>query len=183
MINQSSDEKDENLLHRSRFNSAAYGELYQRYAGPIYRFLLRRLNGQPEVAKDLTQETFARAFQHRDRFEYRGHNYGAYLYTIARRLLANYYRRPKPVSLDQLERQFVSQVSIEDVYARREIWEALNRLNEIDRRILFMKYHDGRSVREIATEVGKSENAVKLILSRSRERIRRRLGLQSRRRS
>ena len=182
-MNNFKKKEDRDLIKRSKFDPAAYGELYQRYAGVIYRFLLRRLGGNQEVAKDLTQETFARAFDHRNRFVYRGHNYGAYLFTVARRLLANYYRKPKTVSLDDMERQFASPFSTEDGYMRREVWEALNTLPAIDRQVLLMKYRQGYSVRYIARVINKSENAVKLILSRAREKVRRSLGLRSRRKS
>ncbi len=164
-------------------DESVYGDLYRQYAGEIYRFLLSRLSGDRETAEDILQETFVRAFRYRKSFGYKGFNYRAYLYTIARRLLANYYRRPKPLSLEELERQFVSSQSVEDTNMRREIWEALNSLSSLERKILLMKYREGCSIRKISEEVDKSENAVKLILSRAREKIRKRVGLDPKRRS
>jgi RNA polymerase sigma-70 factor (ECF subfamily) len=69
------------------------GELYDRYAEAILAFLVRR-TWEPEVALDLLGETFALALESRDRF--RGDDRevaGAWLYGIARHLLADHFRR------------------------------------------------------------------------------------------
>ena len=69
------------------------GELYDRYAEAILAFLVRR-TWDPEVAVDILAETFALALEGRHRFRGRDRDAaGAWLYGIARHLLADHFRR------------------------------------------------------------------------------------------
>ena len=46
----------------------AFQKTYEKYAQPVYRFLLS-LAGSEDLAEELLQETFYQAFQHIDQFE------------------------------------------------------------------------------------------------------------------
>jgi RNA polymerase sigma-70 factor (ECF subfamily) len=69
---------------------AALNDLMERHAGPLYQFLFRML-GNEDDANDLAQETFARVYQNRQRFD--GRKFTTWLYTIASNLAKNEYRR------------------------------------------------------------------------------------------
>jgi RNA polymerase sigma factor (sigma-70 family) len=86
---------DAALLKSSRSDPAAFRELYDRYARPVYGFHLRRTS-EPEAAHDLTAETFAQAWLARKHFrdEVDG-SAGPWLYGIARNLVANSVRRKR----------------------------------------------------------------------------------------
>jgi RNA polymerase sigma-70 factor (ECF subfamily) len=80
-------------MKASRSDPAAFRELYERYARPVYGFHLRRTS-EPEAAHDLTAETFAQAWLARGRFrDDSGGSAGPWLYGIARNLLASSVRR------------------------------------------------------------------------------------------
>jgi RNA polymerase sigma factor (sigma-70 family) len=84
---------DAALVNDSRSDPAAFRELYERYARPVYGFHLRRTR-EPEAAHDLTAETFAQAWLGRKRFrDDAGGSAGPWLYGIARNLLASSVRR------------------------------------------------------------------------------------------
>jgi RNA polymerase sigma factor (sigma-70 family) len=84
---------DAALVRASRRDPAAFRELYERYARPVYGFHLRRTR-EPEAAHDLTAETFAQAWLVRKRFrDDAGGSAGPWLYGIARNLLASSVRR------------------------------------------------------------------------------------------
>ena len=53
---------DSALLRRARGDAEAFGAFYRRHARAVYRSLLGAC-GDPDVALDLTAETFARALQ------------------------------------------------------------------------------------------------------------------------
>ena len=79
-------------LRESARTPTAFTGVYEAMASELLAFLLRR-TFDVEVARDLTAETFARAFEHRGRF--RGDTdaeASAWLYGIARNLLARYAR-------------------------------------------------------------------------------------------
>jgi RNA polymerase sigma factor (sigma-70 family) len=84
---------DAALMRASRSDPAAFRELYERYARPVYGFHLARTR-EPEAAHDLTAETFAQAWLGRKRFrDDAGGSARPWLYGIARNLVANSVRR------------------------------------------------------------------------------------------
>src|SRR5882757_1991706 len=86
---------DAALLRASRRDAAPFRDLYERYAGPVYGFHLRRTRDE-HAALDFTAETFAQAWLHRSRFrDEAGGSAGPWLYGIARNLLAHSVRKRK----------------------------------------------------------------------------------------
>jgi RNA polymerase sigma-70 factor (ECF subfamily) len=71
-------------------HDAALNALMERHAGPVYQFLFRMLNDE-EDANDFAQETFARVYRYRDRYD--GGKFTTWLYTIASNLARSEYRR------------------------------------------------------------------------------------------
>jgi len=71
-------------------HGAGLNDLMERHAGPVYQFLFRML-GDEEDANDCAQETFARVYRHRERYD--GGKFTSWLYTIAANLAKNEYRR------------------------------------------------------------------------------------------
>jgi len=71
-------------------HDAALNDLMERHAGPLYQFLFRMLNHE-EDANDFAQETFARVYRYRERYD--GGKFTTWLYTIASNLARSEYRR------------------------------------------------------------------------------------------
>jgi RNA polymerase sigma-70 factor (ECF subfamily) len=91
MENVDTTEQDRADMERlAEGHDAALNALMERHAGPIYQFLFRMLNDE-EDANDLAQETFARVYKHRER--YNGGKFTTWLYTIASNLARNEFRR------------------------------------------------------------------------------------------
>jgi RNA polymerase sigma factor (sigma-70 family) len=105
---------DEALLQSGDLED--FGRFYDRYVKALLAFFQRRV-GDPEVAADLTAETFAAAMVSRGRYRARTATAAAWLFAIAQHKLADYYRRgaaehrmrerlgmdPVPVSADDAE--------------------------------------------------------------------------------
>jgi RNA polymerase sigma-70 factor (ECF subfamily) len=70
----------------------AFGEFYERHAGPLAAYVGRRAR-RPEVVFDLVAETFARALEHRRAYDPRKGPAVAWLFAIARHLMADAERR------------------------------------------------------------------------------------------
>jgi len=85
-------QSDEELLDRTADEPEAFGAFYRRHVGGVLAFFRRR-TGDTQLALDLTGETFARALEHADRSRASGRSAVAWLYTIARNLLSDSYRR------------------------------------------------------------------------------------------
>ena len=153
--------------------SARFAEIYSKHAKQVLMYFARRIGDSKDVAEDLMQETFLRAFSHFKTFQDRGFSYLTYLLTIAHNVLANHFRPKRSVPLEEAEEL---PGKVDDKTISREIdvkalWLAIQDLSEAEREVLFMKYQEDLPVRDIAARCGRTENSVKLLLSRSRKKL------------
>jgi RNA polymerase sigma-70 factor (ECF subfamily) len=152
-------------------NKEQFSRIYTQYFRDIQAFFRHRIRPDT-VSEDLAQEVFVRAFSHLRSFEPSGASYKTYLFRIAHNLLVNHYRDAKPT------RELLPDDNVEDLRAR---WEKQIDCQELighsalttsEQEALRLKYHDGLRTAEIAKKMGKSQNAVKLHLSRGRAKLR-----------
>ena len=87
-----SKEEAELIRRAQKGDTAAFSEIYRRCQPAIYRYVVLRV-GSAATAEDLTSEVFVRLVDKIDRFKYRGRPLLAWLYTIARNLVADHPRR------------------------------------------------------------------------------------------
>lgn len=163
---------DIDIIKRAKINPQAFQEIYIKYADKIYNYFWYRTGHQKEVAENLMQETFIKAFQHLPRFQIREYSYLTYLLTIAHNILVNYYRTHRLIPLEE-----VGDVPIEITHSvhrkleAEKLWQALQSLSVTERDAILMRYQQEMPIKEIARVMGKSENAVKLLLSRTRKKL------------
>lgn len=153
-------------------------ELYERYSGPVFDYLLR-VSGDRPLADELTGETFYRAMLALDGF--RGEaSVKTWLLRIARNLyLRRAEREQRSVSLEDLEERgllFAAQhADPERELLRQErsraIQGALLSLRESDRSILLLSAREDLSCRQIGEVLDISVTAVKVRLYRARRRL------------
>lgn len=88
-------EADELLRRAGTGDEEAFAALYRRFQGPVHRFAWR-MTGSRETAEDVTQETFLALLRGPTRYDASRGPLGAYLYGIARNLLARRLGRDRP---------------------------------------------------------------------------------------
>lgn len=157
--------EEQALLVAARENPEVFAELYQRYLGAIYRYLLARTGNRAE-AEDLTQETFLRAYRALHTYQPRGLPFLAWLLRIARNAAIDAGRRATvertrfsalhPPSLP-------TQESIDDQLLLEQL---LRRLSPEKQELLALRFAAGLSTGEIAALLGKSEGAIRKQLFR-----------------
>jgi RNA polymerase sigma factor (sigma-70 family) len=169
--------QSEPALRRSRSDSAAFVEVYDRHWQRLLVFLTRR-TFDPHVALDLTAETLAQAFAGRRRF--RGTSDAeeqAWLFAIARNQLSRYLRR------GSVERRAVQKLGIEipamspDDEARIQdlaelgdlraaVAEAMRTLSEDQRAAVQLRVVDELPYGEVAERLSISEQTARARVSR-----------------
>ena len=97
------------------------------------------------MAEDITQEAFLRFFN--SDYKVRGKEL-AYLYTIARNLCIDEYRRIKPVCLSETD-EGVEQSFEDETILHTELKHALDRLDEEDRELMLLRYVNEENVSDI----------------------------------
>ena len=176
-----------------RGDAAAFERLVSERSGDVYA-LLYRLTADAEEARDLTQETFLRAFQSISRF--RGEaNLKTWLYRIAINQARNRWRwwrrrrRDATVSLDGSDRPDEQALTVrlrneaavdpeqETLAHEREqqLREALLGLRRSYREAVILRDVEGFSYEEIAATLQINIGTVKSRLSRGRLELRRKL--------
>jgi RNA polymerase sigma-70 factor (ECF subfamily) len=153
-------------------DEADFAALYDRYAREIHRFALY-LSGNVDTARDVTADTFARAWTARGRI--RVGSVKAYLLMIARHLCWDLDRRRTHSQLHEGQDAVDAGADQERSASAREelrrVRIALAALPELDRAILLMATMEGLSYRAVADVVGLSETAVKVRIHRTRVRL------------
>lgn len=151
----------------------------------VLAFFARRTL-DPQVAADLTAETFADAYMHRSRIEDRGDLGAAWLFGVARHKLAHYYRRGRveerarrklaittpllaPADLEQLD----DHAGLTET--RGLIREAIQELPDEQRIALVMRVLDDRSYDEISKRLGCSQQTARQRVSRGLRALRSRI--------
>jgi len=150
--------------------------------GPVvYGFVYARVGGDEDAAADLLQETLLEAV--RSSATFRGEAaLATWACAIARRRLARHYERERRQEVARRGLtvvQAAADAAADDgagalgLELRDEVVRALRALSPLHRQVLVLKYLDGRSVEEIAAELGKSRVQVQSLLQRARDALRR----------
>ncbi len=157
------------LVEAARHDPAAFGQLYQRYVTPVYRYLYKWVENQTE-AEDLTSQVFTDVLEGLAYYQDRG-NFAAWLFTIARRKAIAARRHQHPaLQLDEVDEV---QGSVVDPQEQVIFGEQLNKmatlfadLNESQRELLYLRFTAGLGYSEIGAILGRSQAATKMAIYR-----------------
>lgn len=153
---------------------AEFLRTYDTYADDIYRFCVLKVSNR-EQAQDLTQEVFMRFWQTlRDGTELK--NERAFLYTLARNLVIDWYRKKKDNSLDALTEQGIDFANddhkrIMQSAEMQEVLRVVNQLDEDSRDAIVLRFVEGLTPKEIAQMTGETANAVSVRINRAIKKV------------
>ena len=153
---------DEELVARSkRGDTESFNQLVKRWERPIFALAYRTL-GREEDARDVTQETFLRAFRALGGFKGDA-KFSSWLYRIALNLCRDWMRKerrapvvavPEGVEVEQLAADQGPTETVEDLAARaelgREVARAMEFLPAEQRQAIILKEYHGLTFQEIA---------------------------------
>jgi RNA polymerase sigma-70 factor (ECF subfamily) len=169
------DDYDERtLIEAAQADPARFVDLYERHFHRVYAYVIRRTGNRPE-AEDITSEVFERALVNLPRFEWRGVPLVAWLFRIAANALADRRQQIERDSADP--RPDVPDASESATIERRAmLFQLVDRLPDLQRQVIEMRFVDGKSIREIAAALERSEGAVKQLQLRALENLRKSMG-------
>lgn len=135
----------------------------------IYRYCYYRL-GQAELAEDITQEAFLRLWEDRG-YQEQG-KVLQYLYTTARNLCIDEYRRYKAQPLtEEMEGQLAAEPGLEPEL-RLGLQQALQALPEEEQELLALRYGSEIPMGELANMLGISRFALRRRITAALEKLR-----------
>lgn len=167
------------LLARARAGDRAAREaLVRTHQEPLFR-LLQRLTGEPELARDLAQETFVKALNALGGFR-EGAAFRPWLFKIANNLFLDHLRARRTESLDALVEDGHEAGGEDPALVRTalalDVEAALAHLPVNWRQALVLRHQEDLPYEEIAEILGVPLGTTKTWLFRGRERLRELLG-------
>ncbi|MEV0847521.1 ECF subfamily RNA polymerase sigma factor, BldN family [Streptomyces sp. NPDC049954] len=162
------------LVERAQGGEAdAFGRLYDQYSDTVYRYIYYRVGGKA-TAEDLTSETFLRALRRIGTFTWQGRDFGAWLVTIARNLVADHFKSSRfrlevttGEMLDANEVERSPEDSVLESLSNAALLDAVRRLNPQQQECVTLRFLQGLSVAETARVMGKNEGAIKTLQYRA----------------
>lgn len=174
----STDEELVTLFLESRDNRY-FRKLYERYAVKVYQKCLT-LTRDATRAEDVTQDIFIKLISKMSTFK-TGCKFSTWLFTITYNHCMDLVRVSKRrITLVHQENFEIDQRAEANIHALFDeeinlsvLREALDRLALEEKAMIYLRYLDDRSIRDIAQLFQTSESATKMRLLRSRRKLRR----------
>jgi RNA polymerase sigma-70 factor (ECF subfamily) len=159
-------EDDKTLIKRAqKGESDAFEKIYNKYFQKIYRYCRINTNNE-ELAKDICQESFVKAWKKLKDFKMEGQwSIQAFLFTIARNQIIDHSRKKKDLPLDEYENITTSEDLYHEVDKRQDILRVkkiLSKLDETDRQIVLLRYFEEMSSGEVANILGIKDGSLRV---------------------
>lgn len=168
-------EGDEELARAARSDPAAFGLLYDRHRLAVFRYLRTRTASEDDAA-ELTAVAFERALAAMPRYLPTGGGFLAWLLRIARNAAIDASRRAQavPLTVDVHDERHViaPDEAVLAIETRTALVAAVNRLPQIQREAIVLRYAARLTAREIGGVLGKSDQATQKLISRALATIR-----------
>lgn len=192
---------DADLIERAKSEPEAFGVLYERYVDVVFAFAFARLRDRTQ-AEDITSQTFLQALRALPRYQQRGAPIRSWLFRIAANLIADLHRAPAPIQPLHVRQhgQTLAAAGRADpegkvggdtalfdppdprAEAAIAAWEnaedflrLIADLTPEQRTVLQLRFAEGLSFGDIAARMARSEGAVKMLMLRGLQHLRRRM--------
>lgn len=166
------------VLRSQQGDEDAFGEVFDIFAEPIYRFLYVRIRHK-ENAEDLLSLTFLKAWKNLSSYTIRSNaKFSTWLFQICHNVISDYFRNKK--ELVNLEEYMLKDLSVSNVqnevhsrilYGR--VLEALKQLSSDYQNILTLRFINEFSIEECAKIMERSSGAVRVMQVRALKVLRR----------
>ncbi|KJD36383.1 RNA polymerase sigma-70 factor [Tamlana sedimentorum] len=172
------DEKLVALIIQSK-SAELFSVIYDRYSEIVYHKCLSFVKNKEE-AQDLAHDIFVKLFVKLKMFNFKS-KFSTWVYSFTYNHCVNYVqreqkkRRDKFLIADDLGNysKEVEEIDEEVIFSMKadKLQKSLELINPTDKMILFMKYQDDLSIEDIQNALGIGKSAVKMRLSRAKERL------------
>lgn len=154
----------------------AFGQLYTAYHGMVLRYVYYRVSTR-ELAEDLTSETFVRALRRITTFSWQGRDFGAWLVTIARNLVADYFKSKRlrvefntsdgDIRDADAESVDGADIQVLAVFDSEAINRAIDCLTPVQAECIRLRFWRQYSIAETADAMDRSSGAIKTLQYRA----------------
>jgi RNA polymerase sigma-70 factor, ECF subfamily len=179
------------IVKRSKTDKKAFGQIYDYYYPKIFGYIFRRI-GDYDIARDISAETFLKAFININQFKSIDNSISAWLFKIATNELNLYFRQKKykPTLFSNIQDEMHLDQELLKIFEREktefdlqhahyeqfnEIQKHVKTLETHYQEVLALRYFEEKSIKEIAEILAKPVGTVKSLLSRAIEKLRKKM--------
>ena len=172
---QARDTAERLAIEAAQKDPARFAVLYEDNFERVYAYVARRVRDRAE-AEDLTSEVFHQALASLSRFEWRGAPFAAWLFKIAANAIIDHAKRNAkevelPESVDLSSDSSFQEIE-DEIEQRARLFKQVDLLPLDQRRVIELRFAEEKSIRDIASELGRSEGAIKQLQFRALEKLR-----------
>ncbi|MBB5195797.1 RNA polymerase sigma-70 factor (ECF subfamily) [Anaerocolumna cellulosilytica] len=153
-------------------------QIYRKYAKNVYGFLLTKTQN-PDLAEELTQETFYQAVKGIDNFKGKS-SVSTWLCGIAKNIWYEYMRKQKnQVSLEEASEVSVNSAEADffKAWSNMNVLKVLHKLKDPMREVMYLRLIGNLTFRQIGEIMDKSENWARVTYYRGKEIVIKEAGL------
>jgi len=178
---------EEKLLKEIEKDPQKFEVIYEAFYKKIFGYVFRRTTHY-DAAKDITAETFLKAYVGIGKFKWRNISVLYWLYRIATNELNKYFnsRRYLPESLSRIHEEYgvditdYTNAETERILLEEDLQKHLKflQINDLIKKldikyqdVISLRFYEQKSVEEIAIILGKKEGTVKSLLSRGIDKL------------
>jgi len=150
-------------------DAASFGRLYEKYFDKVYGYLSFKMGNATE-AEDVTEQVFLKAIESLGGYKWTGVPFQAWLFRIAHNLMVDALRRKgrrpsepldQAMHLTDTRPSTDPEAMLAQTLTREGLTQAMDRLTELQKQVISLKFAGGLSNAEVANLMGKTEGAVK----------------------
>ena len=159
------------VRHAQGGDAASFGTLYERYFDKVYSYLAFKL-GSPTDAEDVAEQVFLKALESLGGYKWTGVPFQAWLFRIAHNMMVDTLRRRSRRQTEPIEyaaavsderRSADPEAMLAEKLSREGLLQAVDRLTELQKQVISLKFAAGLPNAEVARLMGKTEGAVKAL--------------------
>jgi len=172
---QAADERK--LVEAAQEDPKKFDVLYELHFERVYAFVASRVRNRT-TAEDVTSEVFHKALANLTSYEWRGVPFVAWLLRIAANAIVDQAKRaarefPSPDDPPEIPAKPDLQASeLRAVEHRAQLFRLVGQLPKVQKQVVYGRFVEQRSIREIAERLGKSEGAIKQLQLRAIQNLR-----------
>lgn len=126
------------------------------------------------LAEDLVQDTFVKAWEHRDSFDASKSSLKNWLFAILINTLRDYFRKKK-IETEELNENIAAKNNLEESAQKNDliqfVFDKIKNLPERDQELLALRYKSDLSIEEVAELMGLEYSAAKVAIHRALKKL------------
>ncbi len=171
---------EEQLIKEIKKSPALFEKIYNQHYTTIFNYCYRR-TGDFDASKDITSETFLKAYLNIHKFTWKGIHIISWLYRITTNEINLYYRskKYKPRLLNEIYREYLIYTNIEKLEEEKsnaelemekheqfkKVQAVLEKIPFKYQEVIILKYFERLKIKEISVILNKKEGTIKSLLS------------------